>query len=191
MIPIFLCSVLAVFLILQKWFQLRTYKFAESSFFDLLGSKLPNLGKAATAQSVAEVYQNDLQVLICTAIQSDGSKESDAVLQSLSVKLETKMHRNMAILSSLVTIAPMIGLLGTVFGLVQIFLELSTSVASGDPTRLYAGVGIALTNTIGGLIIAIPCAFFYHVYTQSIHDKLAYFQTEINRLVTIARSSKA
>lgn len=76
-------------------------------------------------------------------------------------------------LLDIATIAPMVGLLGTVFGMLQAFGAVASDVAAAKPTLLAAGVSKAIVTTIFGLLVAIPAMAFY-----------AYFRRRAGRIIS-------
>jgi biopolymer transport protein ExbB len=83
----------------------------------------------------------------------------------------------MPILSSIITVAPILGLTGTVFGLMDIFNVISGG-AIGDAQALSAGIATALITTVTGLLIALPFIFFYQFFQQ----KTEHYILELERI---------
>ena len=83
----------------------------------------------------------------------------------------------MPILSSIITAAPILGLTGTVLGLMDIFNVISGG-AIGDTQALSSGIATALITTVSGLIIAIPFIFFYQYLSQ----KIEFYVIELERM---------
>lgn len=78
------------------------------------------------------------------------------------------------------TLAPMIGLLGTVWGMIEAFDKLATT--SGDAKELAGGIKIAMVTTAGGLIVGIPSMFFYFFF----RDKLQGVMTTVQKHASFA-----
>lgn len=76
-----------------------------------------------------------------------------------------RMRRGLAVLDTLVTVAPMLGILGTVTGLIKAF-DLLGSSGFQDPRVVTIGVAEALITTVAGLIIAVPCVIFYNYFQK-------------------------
>jgi biopolymer transport protein ExbB/TolQ len=86
-----------------------------------------------------------------------------------------KAERRTSILSIVASIAPMVGLLGTVFGMIKIFNQVSVQKPTNPLEALSGGISEALFATAGGLIVAIVTGFFHHFLTMSldsIDDKI-------------------
>jgi biopolymer transport protein ExbB len=76
-----------------------------------------------------------------------------------------RMRRGLTVLDTLVTVAPMLGILGTVTGLIKAFDLLGTS-GFQDPRVVTVGVAEALITTVAGLVIAVPCVISYNYFQK-------------------------
>jgi biopolymer transport protein ExbB len=97
--------------------------------------------------------------------------------------LDEEEHRQMVwvnYLNIFATLAPMIGLLGTVWGMIEAFDKLATT--SGDAKELAGGIKVAMVTTAGGLIVGIPSMFFYFFF----RDKLQGVMTTVQKHVSFA-----
>ena len=78
------------------------------------------------------------------------------------------LERYLSLLGTIAAVSPLLGLLGTVTGMVRIFSAISASGAVGDPSVLAGGISEALVTTVGGLIVAIPTLVAY----RYLHDRI-------------------
>lgn len=74
-----------------------------------------------------------------------------------------RLERFMNTLGTIASVSPLLGLLGTVFGMIQMFLKILTS-GIGDVSQLAGGIGQALISTAGGLCVAIPAVMFHRYF---------------------------
>jgi biopolymer transport protein ExbB len=79
-----------------------------------------------------------------------------------------RLSKNLHLLELTGKIAPMIGLLGTVIGMVEAFRELSSVKGLVDPSLLAGGIWEALITTVAGLFVGIPALVFFHLYTNKV-----------------------
>jgi len=98
-----------------------------------------------------------------------------------SVASQTKnLEKNLFILSTIVSLAPFLGLLGTVWGILTTFSELQTHVGGGTHQMVLGGLSLALATTVLGLLDAIPALIGYNYLKNSIRD----FETEMEGFST-------
>ncbi|SDL92066.1 MotA/TolQ/ExbB proton channel family protein [Halarsenatibacter silvermanii] len=113
--------------------------------------------------------------LLSTAL-SNLDEDSERIREALQVTGQNeirKMEKHLTILDVIAMIAPLLGLLGTVLGIISSFNILGGAAGIGDPTQISAGIASALISTAIGLIIAIPTAIFYS-YFSKIVDRRAH-----------------
>lgn len=106
-----------------------------------------------------------------------------SMMDAASEAIDEEEHRQMVwvnYLNIFATLAPMIGLLGTVWGMIEAFDKLATT--SGDAKQLAGGIKIAMVTTAGGLIVGIPAMFFYFFF----RDRLQGVMTTVQKHASFA-----
>ncbi len=93
------------------------------------------------------------------------------------------LESGLFILEIVVGIAPLLGLLGAVSGLVTVFANLGDSASVSDPRGIAKGISEALSTTIVGLAIAIPSLIFYSYFTKKVETMAAEMETLIADLI--------
>ena len=116
-------------------------------------------------------------------------KYKDLNRQNLESKIEEKfsevkhnLERNLTMLGTLATISPLIGLLGTVMGMITAFTGL-TETSGANPDLLASGISSALITTAFGLLIAVPGLVFHKFFEQRITHHLINLQTEVSEFI--------
>ncbi len=109
---------------------------------------------------------------------------SDALALEIIDTQRQRLERFMATLSTMITAAPLVGLLGTVTGLIRTFQFFGEQAMSVDPQSVGVGLSEALLNTAGGLIIAIAVIFPYNAFRAQVQQSL----TRLESLVAAAAS---
>jgi len=144
---------------------------------------------------VAKHYEQSIQARILkTAVESanDDADTLDRRIEETILWDIPKLDKNIWLLDSAVTLGPLLGLFGTIIGMIESFSVLGTS-GTGNPTAVTGGIGHALIATGGGLMIAIISVSFLNYFNKRI--RLAGHQNElikvmlINRLVSDAKST--
>lgn len=107
---------------------------------------------------------NPLIDIIASVVKTHGSHSDDlrAEVAYLFHRNFEKVNRGITFLRLIAVSAPLLGLLGTVLGMVSVFKVVAQS-ASADPSLLAGGIWEALLTTVGGLSIGIPCLAFYYM----------------------------
>ena len=136
-------------------------------------------------QQKAEIAElSSLGLLLMTCI-----KYKDLNRQNLESKIEEKvsevkhnLERNLTMLGTLATISPLIGLLGTVMGMITAFTGL-TETSGANPDLLASGISSALITTAFGLLIAVPGLVSHKFFEQRITHHLINLQTEVSEFI--------
>ena len=110
-------------------------------------------------------------------------------LESMTMHMQNRasvqihaLEKNINMLGTIGAITPLLGLLGTVLGIISSFLAI-TDGAMQDPTMLAAGVSQALITTAGGMFVAIPALVAYRFFQRRIVDINAQFETQAGLLI--------
>lgn len=141
--PLLLCSATAVFIVCERCFALRRAAVMPQDLVDAVVAGRPLVGGKHTVLArivdFAEQHQND-----------EGAVKAFARLEI------NRMERGVPYLDVVYAAAPLIGLTGTVTGLLQVFSQISPDTGLPDPVAFTKGVALALSATVIGLTIAIP-----------------------------------
>lgn len=131
-------------------------------------------GKYREALSLAESEPSDLSriVRICLGQASFGFPAMLRALEQVSEETTTERLRRVESLNIIGQVSPMIGLFGTVYGMIVAFRSIAESGGNADPVLLAGGIGTALVTTFWGLLVAIPALAAYAMVRNRI-DSLA------------------
>jgi biopolymer transport protein ExbB len=98
------------------------------------------------------------------------------------------LRRNMRAILAISNLSPLLGLLGTVLGMIQSFNDISNSQAMGRPELLAGGISQALLTTAAGLLVAIPAYALYIYFVARIDSLIVEMDTHAQRLVDVISS---
>ncbi len=118
--------------------------------------------------------ENGPHVRLLSTALSNMEEEPERIREALQVtgkKEIRRMEKHLPILDVIAMIAPLLGLLGTVIGIISSFNILGTAAGMGDPAQISAGIAAALISTAIGLIIAIPTAIFYSYFSNIVERR--------------------
>ncbi|WP_353235939.1 MotA/TolQ/ExbB proton channel family protein [Diaphorobacter ruginosibacter] len=177
--PLIACSVLALALIIERFIALKTARVTPPKLLDeamtvsAKGVPAPDVvSQLAQSSALGEVLASGLRTL---------NSEPDATEEDVRASMESTgravAHRLEKYLSALATIAsaaPLLGLFGTVVGMIEIFGSQGggNTMSGGNPAQLAHGISIALYNTAFGLMIAIPTLIFWRYFRSRVDDFL-------------------
>lgn len=185
MIPILLCSVLATVIVLERLWTLQEKKIApkhlvaqvwqwhkgnnvDEEHLRALSSNSP-LGRVL-ASGLAN--RNHPREFMKEAIEETGRQ----VVQELERYLNT--------LGTIASVSPLLGLLGTVIGMIKVFAEITT-MGVGNPGALASGISMALITTAAGLTVAIPTLIFYRYFRGKVDSLVLVMEEEALKIVDV------
>ena len=157
--PLLLLSLITVTLLFERaWFFLKTNSPTRLKNVQRL-AKLMREGDYDTARGMAEA---DRSVYGDVALMLLDEQVTEAVAIDAVESQRRRLERFMPTLSTVITAAPMLGILGTVLGIIASFRVLSEQTATGDPTYVSQGIAEALITTAAGLVVAVITLFPYN-----------------------------
>ncbi|NMB15734.1 MAG: MotA/TolQ/ExbB proton channel family protein [Firmicutes bacterium] len=171
MIPLLFSSVLALAVGLERLIYLWRSRVDTEDLMDDIKLALQQ-GKVLEAMQIAKKSRGPVAAILAAGIaQYDRPREEIRQhLEEVGAHELYKMERRMVVLDSIVTIAPLLGLLGTVTGIMRSFNVLAAMQGAHSPEALSYGIAEALITTAAGLIIAIPAMALYY-YLSSLIDR--------------------
>nr|WP_295130944.1 MotA/TolQ/ExbB proton channel family protein [uncultured Roseateles sp.] len=185
--PLLICSVLALALIIERLSSLRANRIAPPRLLEeVLGisqQSLPNaelINRLAENSALGEVLAAGLR-----AASNEPDLSEDKLRQVFEIAGRRAIHRMERYLNTLGTIAtaaPLLGLLGTVVGMIEIFG--SQGPTGNNPTQMAHGISIALYNTAFGLMVAIPSLMFYRYFRGRVEDRVMEMEQASDRLLS-------
>ena len=189
--PLIICSVAALTIIIERLISLRASQIAPASLLDevlsVTRSSLPGtdvVNKLAENSLLGGVFATGLRSVI-----AEPRITEEAVRQSFESAGRIALHRLERYLNTLGTIAaaaPLLGLFGTVIGMIEIFGSQAPSASGGtNPQQLAHGISIALYNTAFGLIVAIPAMTFYRHFRRKVEALVVDMEQQAIKLVEI------
>lgn len=169
MAPIFLFSLGALTIIFERLYYFHTKKEKPEAIFSSVSKLLKN-GKYHQALEMSKSCRGPVGRLMETGIRHGGASEKKLEeLLSLSAQNELKKFgKNIRVLEVIATVSPLMGLLGTVIGMVQAFNKVAEHTGQVEPSILAGGIWVALLTTAAGLTVAIPSSIMLHLFDQKI-----------------------
>lgn len=179
MVPILICSIIGVALILDR---LYTYRRLGIGGFEMAKGVKNALarrdfaGAAVLLDGVANAGSRVLRETFFRLRENPGSVRSSYTIAAAGLIRE--MEKSLKGLATVATISPLLGLLGTVVGMIRAFIQIESHGAAVNPGLLAGGIWEALLTTAAGLTVAIPCLMFYNYF----QGRIEHVEGELGRL---------
>ena len=198
MIPLGILSVIGVMLVLVYLFTLRRGAIVTKRYMttaDALLRKRDYLGLLAISnrhrEAVAQIMQRTLDFV--TQHPQATFAEAREIAETEGTRQAAALNQRIAYLADIGTIAPMLGLFGTVLGMIKSFSVVASDIVASRPIMLAEGVSEALVTTAAGLVIGIPAMaayVFFRGRVQALIAELEAASTQLVALLSIGFSRK-
>ena len=160
------CSVVALAFVIERCFSLRRKNVVDDAHYDRIVGTLEAEG-LKSARALAEQRSSPMSRVMASVLRcaAGGQTEMQAVLEDAGARELWDLSRNAKSLGVISNVAPLLGLLGTVLGIIRAFSDVAAETgAIGNPAKLATGIYEALITTAFGLSVAIPTFLFFHFF---------------------------
>ena len=180
--PLIFASIIALAIIGERFWSLRVEIIAPS---DLL-PEVQNLLNQGTIKKdvIAKIKEHSLlgEIFASALVNSNTSAAhiKEAIEES-GRSVSYKLEKYLSTLGTIAAVAPLLGLLGTVIGMVDLF---SSFTNSGHDVAIFArGISVALYNTAAGIVVAVPAMIFYRFFRSKVDDLIFDMEQQALRLI--------
>ena len=182
-------SIIAVALIIERSFSLRTAKIIPPQLFEQV---IDMYRRQGVSEAVLERLAKDSPLGAVLAAGLRNHKASRYVMKEAIEEagraVAHELERFLTTLDTIATAAPLLGLFGTVIGMIEIFG--SQSPTGSNPQQLAHGISIALYNTAFGIAIAIPALIFYRHYKNKVDTFVVEMELQASKLVDVLHGDR-
>lgn len=154
-ITLLACSLVACAVIIERWLYYRSADSQSAKIRLVLTDPTATVAVTFAEESVKQSVYGKMWVAAAMIPACECESRQNAVDDTVRAEIPV-FERNLYILATAATVAPLLGLLGTVLGMIKTF-QAASMTGLGNPQMLAAGISEALYNTAGGLLVAIPC----------------------------------
>lgn len=167
--PLIFGSVIALAIVFERSWALRKKELIPAS---LVADVCKTLSQFKEKQNIARLQNHSaLGSLLAAGLSAFYKHENfETAIQDKSIGVQNNMEKHLDVLSMIASAAPLMGLLGTVVGMIEIFAVQGS--ANQNPEAIAAGIAVALYNTAFGLIVAIPALVAYRLFKIRINNLL-------------------
>lgn len=191
MLPIIGCSILALAIIVERFWALRTRRIMPPQL-------LPQIWKLYRKDKLDNIQLDNLKnssplgAILAAAITSfaEGREAMKESVEQSGRQVVHELERYLNTLGTIASVSPYLGLLGSVLGMIKVFSTFSEAGGIGNPTRLAGGISEILVATAAGLAVAIPSLIFYRYFQGRVIELTLQMEEEAVRLIDVLHSSR-
>lgn len=190
MLPLILCSIIATAIIVERFWSLQRKKVLPPEL-------VPQVWRVAREKKLDDsilyrLKQSSSLGFILAAGLANSHHGRDVMKECIEEAGRQVVHdleRFLNALGTIASIAPLLGLLGTVVGMIQAFTAI-VNQGIGDPTVLAAGISVALITTAAGLVVAIPSLIFHRYFERLVDEYVVNMEAEALKLIDILHGDR-
>lgn len=190
MLPILVCSVVALAIVVERFWTLRPSRLSPP---DTLAQVRTWLQKGQlNAQRLQALREGSPLGRILAAGLANARHGREIMKESIQEEAAGVIHeleKYLATLGSIAAVAPMLGLLGTVFGMIHVFAAIMLH-GTGDASQLAGGISQALLTTAAGLVVAIPAIFFHRFFVRRVEEITVGMERDAVHLVDLVHGDR-
>ncbi len=189
MYPILFCSILSLAVVIERLYHLYRAKIDTREFMDRIANILRK-NRMREALQMCEATPGPIAHILKAGILKHGRprQEIKEAIEDAALHEIPRLERNLGILATVAHIAPLLGLLGTVTGMVRCFQlvqEKSVTLSPVNPGDLAGGIWEALLTTVTGLLVAIPAFVAYNYLVSRVDGFILDMERSATELVNL------
>ncbi len=194
MIPIFLCSIVAVAVVLERAVSLRKSRILRPELIEVIEA-VRGPEDIAVIYNRCNILKGPFSAIIKRAISNTHLSREEKVLdiQATGRQEARVLERMLVVLEIITAITPLLGLLGTVLGMSQVF-DVIAEVGLGETKAFSSGIAQALRTTIVGLGVAIPSLIAYTSFDKKVDSMILemekYSMLLLNKIYSVEKDEK-
>ena len=184
MLPLLICSVLLISIVIERiWFLQKRLVSPEGLLRTFINHSKDQ--SITIQQQDSYVESSSLGELLVTAYRFKDKPRNiveDKVVEASS-NVRMKLERNLNMLGIIASISPLLGLLGTVVGMITVFANINLIDGSSNSDLFASGISEALITTAFGLLVAVPGLIFYKYFSARVNLHMLNMQNELSKFV--------
>ena len=190
MVPILLCSMIAFAIIVERSWSLQNRKICPNDLVATIWKleKQNQLNASEIARLREESPLGKILAAGLVNLRHDREVMKESIEES-GRQVVNELERYLNTLGTIASITPLLGLLGTVIGMIKVFAAITTA-GVGDPAVLAGGISEALITTATGLSIAIPSLIFYRHFRGKVEGLVCIMEAESIKMVEVLHGAR-
>ncbi len=187
--PLIIASIVTLAIVVERLWVLRSNVIAPP---ELLPEVQRWLGQGGVSRDALDkLQQHSLLGEIFASALSNANSSREVVKESIEETgraVAHKLEKNLTTLGTIATVSPLLGLLGTVIGMVELFGAFTTT--GHDVAQFARGISVALYNTAGGIVVAVPAMIFYRYFRGRVDGLIVEMEQQAVKLVEMIHSER-
>jgi biopolymer transport protein ExbB len=190
MAPIIIASVMALAISLERLWTLRSSRVAPPELLAQVWKWIKSNQMDSTKLKQVRESSPLGQILAAGILNSKHGREiMKESIEEVGSHVVHEMEKYLSLLATIAEIATLLGLLGTVVGIINVFAAMPSSAMS-DPTAMAGGISMALVNTAGGLVVAIPAIIMHRYFQRHVSTLAVEMEQQAIKLVDIVHGDR-
>jgi biopolymer transport protein ExbB len=190
MLPLFACSIIAIGIITERFWSLQTKHISPPELITQIWQWHHHEQVDESRIRVLQANSPLGQILASGLITRDSAREiTKESIEDVGRHVTVSLEKNLNTLGTIAAIAPLLGLLGTVIGMIKVFAVITTE-GVGNPETLAGGISEALITTATGLVVAIPSLIFYRYFRGRINVLVVDMEQQAMKLIEILHGER-
>jgi biopolymer transport protein ExbB len=190
MIPIILCSIVSISIIAERFWSLRRQKVLPDHLVANVWNSIKQDNMART--DIETLSQGSALGIILSAGLKNRNESRERIKECIEERGREVVHdmeRFLNTLGTIASISPLLGLLGTVIGMISVFAAI-TQHGVGDPAVLAGGISEAMITTAAGLTVAIISLIFYRYFRRKVDGIVVVMEREAIKMVDVLHNNR-
>lgn len=191
MLPIIVCSIIALAIVAERFIVLKEEKVLPANLVADVWRMAST--RQLTEEKVREIQQGSPLGRVLAAGLLNRTQDRDlmkASIEEVGGHVAHELERYLNALGTIAAVTPLLGLLGTVVGMISVFTNITT-VGVGNPAQLAGGISQALITTAGGLMVAIPSLMFYRYFRAKVDGLVVGMEKESLKLIDVLQKRQS
>ncbi len=188
--PILLCSVIALAIVIERFSSLKTSSVAPAALTERVGKLL--LKGSLDLKTISEIEKHSPLGRVLAAGLKNPNQHRVVVKEAVEEAGRHVVHdleKHLQTLGTIAAITPLLGLLGTVIGMIKVFAAITT-FGVGDPQALAEGISEALVTTAAGLSVGIPSLMFHRYFRGRVNELTIDMEQQALKFMKILQRSQ-
>ena len=190
MLPIIFCSIVSISIIAERFWSLRREKVLPNNLVATVWKSIIN--DTMTRADIEELSKGSSlgQILSAGLMNRNETRERiKEVIEERGREVVHDMERYLNTLGTIASISPLLGLLGTVIGMISVFAAITTH-GVGDPAAFAGGISQAMITTAAGLTVAIFSLVFYRYFRRKVDSIVVVMEREAIKMVDVLHNNR-